>query len=183
MHNSINISMERYAKYLRKSRKDLEAEEHGAGETLAKHDLILTNLHRSMGISDEQVDTFKEIVSGDSIAARPVMQKVLQLVEQGVYAGVFVVEVERLARGNTLDQGIVSNAFQYSATKIITPMKIYDPANEFDQEYFEFGLFMSRREYKSINRRLQNGRKISATQGKFPRKSCTLWIYKEENRK
>lgn len=168
MDTNINNSMEMYIKYLRKSRKDIEAEEHGEGDTLAKHDLILTNLYRSMGIKDEQVITLKEIMSGDSIASRPVIQEVLQLVEQGGITGVLVVEVERLARGNTLDQGIVSNAFQYSNTKIITPLKIYDPSNEFDQEYFEFGLFMSRREYKTINRRLQNGRTTSASQGKFP---------------
>lgn len=168
MDLNINNNMEMYIKYLRKSRKDIEAEEHGEGDTLAKHDLILTNLYRSMGIKDEQVITLKEIVSGDSIASRPVIQEVLQLVEQGGITGVLVAEVERLARGNTLDQGIVSNAFQYSNTKIITPLKIYDPRNEFDQEYFEFGLFMSRREYKTINRRLQNGRTTSATQGKFP---------------
>ena len=63
--------------------------------------------------------------------------------------------------------GIIANTFQFSNTKIITPMKIYDPSNEFDQEYFEFGLFMSRREYKVINRRLQNGRFSSAKEGKF----------------
>lgn len=169
MVQKINNSMEKiYIKYLRKSRKDEEAEQHGSGETLAKHDLILTNLYRSMGIQDEQVITFREIVSGDSIASRPVIQEVLQLVEQGGIAGVLVTEVERLARGNTSDQGIIANTFQYSNTQIITPLKIYDPNNEYDQEYFEFGLFMSRREYKTINRRLQNGRNMSASQGKFP---------------
>lgn len=168
MFKNINNNMKRYAKYLRKSRKDMEAEAHGSEETLAKHELILNNLSDSLGISREQIDVFKEIVSGDSISSRPVVQELLQLVEQGMYDGVLVVEVERLARGNTLDQGIVSNAFQYSNTKIITPLKIYDPCNEFDQEYFEFGLFMSRREYKTINRRLQNGRTVSASQGKFP---------------
>lgn len=168
MQNYTSLNSEKYAKYLRKSRKDLEAESHGSGETLSKHNLILTNLCKSMNIREEQVDIFKEIVSGDSISSRPVIQELLQLVEQGIYAGVLVVEVERLARGNTLDQGIVANAFQYSNTKIITPGKIYDPCNEFDQEYFEFGLFMSRREYKTINRRLQNGRTVSATQGKYP---------------
>ena len=168
MQNNIISNMERYAKYLRKSRKDMEAEAHGDGETLKKHELMLNNLSDSLGIKREQIDTFREVVSGDSIASRPVMQELLQLVEQGVYAGVLVIEVERLARGNTLDQGIVSNAFQYSNTKIITPLKIYDPSNEYDQEYFEFGLFMSRREYKTINRRLQNGRTTNATLGKFP---------------
>ena len=60
----------------------------------------------------------------------------------------------------------MSNAFQYSGTKIITPAKIYDPNNEFDEEYFEFGLFMSRREYKTINRRLHSGIIASASEGK-----------------
>ena len=39
--------------------------------------------------------------------------------------------------------------------------------NEFDEEYFEFGLFMSRREYKTINRRLQSGRIVSVKEGKY----------------
>lgn len=103
---------------------------------------------------------------GDSIAARPVMQELLQDVEAGIWSGVLVVEVERLARGNTIDQGIVSEAFKYSSTKIITPSKTYDPNNEFDEEYFEFGLFMSRREYKTIRRRLHNGTIASIKEGK-----------------
>lgn len=95
------------------------------------------------------------------------MQELLRDVEDGMWAGVLVVEVERLARGNTLDQGIVTNAFTFSNTKIITPVKTYDPNNEFDEEYFEFGLFMSRREYKTIKRRLHNGILASVQEGKF----------------
>lgn len=78
-------------------------------------------------------------MSGDTIAARPVMQKLLEEVGNGVWDGVLVMEIERLARGNTMDQGLISQAFQFSGTKIITPIKTYDPANEFDEEYFEFG--------------------------------------------
>ena len=66
-----------------------------------------------------------------------------------------------------MDQGIVAKAFKISDTKIITPMKTYDPNDEFDEEYFEFGLFMSRREYKTINRRLQRGRISSVNEGKY----------------
>lgn len=44
-----------------------------------------------------------------------------------MWKGVLVVEVERLARGETMDQGIVAKAFKISDTKIITPMKTYDP--------------------------------------------------------
>jgi DNA invertase Pin-like site-specific DNA recombinase len=84
-----------------------------------------------------------------------------------MWDGVLVMEIERLARGDTIDQGIVAQTFKYSGTKIITPIKTYDPDNEFDEEYFEFSLFMSRREYKTINRRLQGGRIASVKEGKY----------------
>lgn len=76
-------------------------------------------------------------------------------------------EVERLARGDTKDQGRVAQAFKYSETRIVTPHKTFDPNNEFDEEYFEFGLFMSRRELKTITRRLQRGRLDSIKEGKY----------------
>ncbi len=150
--------------YLRKSRADIEAESKGEAETLARHEKALAELAQRMNISIDYI--FREVVSGETIAARPQVQKLLAEVEQGVWSGVFVMEIERLARGDTIDQGIVAQAFRESGTKIITPLKTYDPNNEFDEEYFEFGLFMSRREYKTINRRIQRGRIASAQEGK-----------------
>lgn len=164
MSKNINNNMEYYCCYLRKSRKDAEAEAHGQGETLARHQKKLEEYAASVGIKISKY--YKEVVSGETIASRPVMQQLLTDVENGMWTGVLVVEVERLARGNTLDQGIVSNAFQYSNTKIITPLKTYDPNNEYDEEYFEFGLFMSRREYKKINQRLHAGILASVREGK-----------------
>ena len=155
----------KYAIYLRKSRADMEAELRGEGETLARHENLLLELARNKNIVIEEI--YKEIVSGESIDSRPEMQRLLSDVKQFKWNGILVVEVERLARGETMDQGIVANAFKISNTKIITPTKTYDPNNEFDEEYFEFGLFMSRREYKTINRRLQRGRMISAKEGKY----------------
>ena len=157
--------MRGYCMYLRKSRADLEAESRGEGETLSRHLAMLTELAERQELNIEQV--YKEIVSGDSIAARPQMQALLADVSGGRYAGVLVVEIERLARGDTIDQGIVAQAFRESSTKIITPVKIYDPDNEFDEEYFEFSLFMSRREYKTIKRRMQNGRLASVKEGNY----------------
>lgn len=154
-----------YCAYLRKSRADRDAELRGEEETLARHKRILTELSKKM---QKPISKFySEVVSGDTISDRPVMQELLADVEAGMWTGVFVVEVERLARGNTRDQGIVADAFKYSDTVIITPTKTYDPNDEFDEEYFEFGLFMSRREYKTINRRLQRGRIASVKEGNF----------------
>lgn len=154
-----------YCIYLRKSRMDTEAELRGEGETLARHQAALLEHAKRLKIDIDKI--YKEVVSGDTIAARPVMQELLTDVQNDKWDGVFVMEIERLARGDTMDQGLVAQAFKWSNTKIITPMKIYDPQNEFDEEYFEFGLFMSRREYKTINRRLQRGREASAKEGKF----------------
>ncbi len=157
--------MEKYVMYLRKSRADIELEAQGEVETLLRHEKLLLDLAKKLRI--QITDIYREVVSGETIAARPVMQKLLSEVSEGVWDGVLVTEIERLARGDTIDQGLVAQAFQISKTKIITPNKTFDPKNEFDEEFFEFNLFMSRREYKTINRRIQRGRIASAKEGKF----------------
>lgn len=157
--------MKDYCMYLRKSRADADAESRGEGETLARHQSILTELAERHKMNVVRI--YKEIVSGDSIAARPQMQALLADVADGAYAGVLVVEIERLARGDTIDQGIVAQTFRDSSTLIVTPTKTYDPDNEFDEEYFEFSLFMSRREYKTIKRRMQAGRLASVKEGNY----------------
>lgn len=158
---------DQYAMYLRKSRADMDLEAMGEGETLARHRERLYALAQRMEITPDQIVVYEEIVSGESIQDRPEMQRLLSDVYLKKYKGVLVVEVERLARGNTKDQGEVSDAFQYSGTRILTPAKVYDPHNEFDQEYFEFGLFMSRREYKTIRRRMGTGKEQSAMEGNY----------------
>ena len=93
MQKLINSNMEQYCIYLRKSRKDEEAELMGAGETLARHEKEMLRLAKSKNLIIGKI--YREIVSGDSIAARPIMQELLQDVENGIWAGVLVVEVER----------------------------------------------------------------------------------------
>lgn len=158
---------DRYAMYLRKSRADLELEALGEEETLARHKNMLMALAAKHEIHPDQITIYHELVSGDSIDDRPEMQRLLADVYSGKYKSVLVVEIERLARGNTKDQGEVADAFQFSNTHIITPAKVYDPNNEFDQEYFEFGLFMSRREYKTIRRRLVAGKLQAVKEGNY----------------
>lgn len=156
-----------YCMYLRKSRADLDSESREDGDILARHERHLLAVAHKMGIHIPESAIYREVVSGETIDDRPVVQELIQDVEDGKWAGVFVMEVERLARGDTSDQGLIASTFKYSSTKIITPNKTYDPNDEFDEEYFEFGLFMSRREYKTINRRQQRGRKDAVREGKF----------------
>lgn len=156
----------RYGAYLRKSRIDMEAEARGEEDTYTRHKRILFDLSKRLGITISKI--YQEApISGERISERPDMIQLLEDVENDHWDGILVVEVERLARGDTMDQGIVAQAFKYSNTLIITPMRTYDPTNPDDEEYFEFGLFMSRREFKTTTRRLQGGRLTSVQEGKF----------------
>ena len=98
-------TQDKYAMYLRKSRADIEMEALGEGETLAKHKTMLFNLAARHDILPSQITIYQEIVSGESIQDRPEVQRLLDDVYANKYKGVLVVEVERLARGNTKDQG------------------------------------------------------------------------------
>lgn len=154
-----------YDAYLRKSRADAELEKLKKFDTLKQHEKLLKDRAKQLGIKIRHI--YREVVSGESIQDRPEIQKVLAEVETGVPDGILVVEVERLTRGDAKDQGTVAQTFKYTNTKIITLNKIYDPNSEEDEEYFEFGLFMSRREYKTINRRMQRGRLANVLEGKY----------------
>ncbi len=154
-----------YAIYLRKSRADLEAEAHGEGDTLARHEQILMRLAKSQALPIGAI--YREIVSGERIANRPVMQQLLSEVEEGLWKGVLVTETSRLARGDTIDQGIVAQAFKFSGTLIVTPAKTYNPAEESDEEWMEFGLFMARQEYRMIRRRMNAGMNAAKREGRY----------------
>lgn len=54
-----------------------------------------------------------------------------------------------------------------SKTKIITPSKTYDLDDDLDEEMTEFKTFFSRRELKTINRRMQGGRVRSVENGNY----------------
>ncbi len=168
MQNTLLDTSAQYAMYLRKSREDEQAEQYAEGETLARHKKMLYDLADQLSIPKNHIDIFEEVVSGESIAGRPEIQKLLPLVSEQFYAGVFVVEFPRLARGDSIDQGIITQAFKFSGTKIITPGRIYDLDDESDETFSEFGLFMARQEYKSIRRRMRNGVLAAAKEGKWP---------------
>ncbi|AVP54487.1 site-specific recombinase [Clostridium tetani] len=152
--------------YLRKSRADEELEKTlGEGETLSKHRKALLKFAKEKKLNIVEIK--EEIVSGESLFFRPKMLELLKEVENKQYTGVLVMDMQRLGRGNMQDQGIILETFKKSNTKIITPMKTYDLSNDFDEEYTEFEAFMSRKELKMINRRMQGGRVRSVEDGNY----------------
>lgn len=158
--------MNEYIMYLRKSRADRDYAEESVELTLSRHRERLEELCRTLGISCSIV--LQEVVSGDSIASRPEMMKLLQLVESGSYEAVVCIDMDRLSRGSGADQALVINTFKYSDTKIITPAKTYDFSLEIDEQFAELSLFMAKQEYRTITRRMLQGRLDSAKEGKWP---------------
>lgn len=171
-HNAIDaaLNIDVYAIYLRKSRADLEAEKLGEGETLARHRAILTELAARKGLYVGAI--YEEIVSGETIEARPKIRELIQACYDGKYRGIIIIEVTRLSRGSSGDAQIIMDALKYGNRNkgilVVTPTKTYDVAhNHDDSEYMEFELFMSRREYKMIKRRMDRGRKQAVVEGNF----------------
>ena len=141
------------AMYLRKSR----AEEYpdSAEEVLQKHRAKLTELAREKHIA--VTDVYEEVVSGESIAKRPEMCRLLEAVRQKKYSAVLCMDIDRLGRGNMSDQGTMLETFQRSATLIVTPDKTFDLSNDSDEELSEFRAFFARREWKVIRKRMRRG--------------------------
>lgn len=148
--------------YLRKSRMEegMETE-----EVLSRHQKAL--LDYAMKHNIEILETYYEVVSGESLYARPEMLRLLEDVEDGNYDAVLVMDLDRLSRGRMKDQGIILDAFRDSETLLITPDKTFNLADDMDDELAEFKTFLSRREYKIINKRLRRGLMQSIQDGYY----------------
>lgn len=146
--------------YLRKSRMEEGME---TQEVLRKHHQALDECAQRHGLVI--LDYFSEVVSGESLYARPQMLRLLEAVEAGNCDAVLCMDLDRLSRGRMKDQGIILDAFRDSGTLIVTPDKVYNLSDEIDDELAEFKTFMSRREYKIINKRLRRGLQRSIQDG------------------
>lgn len=158
-----------YAIYLRKSRKDPEAET--IEETLNRHKSILTDLAARQGLYVGKI--YQEVISGaESIEGRIEIQQLIQDCYAGMYRGIIIMEITRLSRGSQGDAQKIMDCLKYSnmnnGVLVVTPTRTYDIAhNSDDEEYMEFELFMSRREYKMINKRMSRGKDQCIVEGEY----------------
>ena len=83
--------------YLRKSRDKKEDD-----DVLSKHRDTLVELSQS---NKWNYKIYEEIASGERLAYRPVIQDMLEPVEDGAYDAVLVMDTDRLGRGNNKDWG------------------------------------------------------------------------------
>lgn len=151
--------------YLRKSRADEELEKKEDVDTLARHRSTLLEVAKKQDLN--VIEIKEEIKTGDSIAKRPKMIKLLEEIEKNMYDAVLCMDIDRLGRGDMQDQGRIINTFKKTNTLIITPDKTYNLNNDLDEEMTEFKTFFARRELKVITKRMQRGRVKSIEEGNF----------------
>ncbi len=160
--------MEIYLQYLRKSREDVDYEKANMGyKTLDRHKERLKLIADSAGKHVDEENIYEEVVSGDSINQRPQIQAILARIEDSNVKGVWVIDVQRLCRGDLGDQDKIIKTFKYTHTLILTPEKEYNLDNPSDEEYLIDKLSYSRKEYNNIKKRLIEGGNDSVRAGCF----------------
>ncbi len=111
--------------YLRKSRADNPEET--IEQVLSKHEKDIQDFAiRIFGNKIPEENIYREVVSGETIDARPEMKNVLSKISGPDKKAVIVYDVPRLSRGDWEDGGKILSAFKYSNTFIITLSKIFD---------------------------------------------------------
>lgn len=149
-----------YLLYLRKSRADNPDESVEA--VLAKHEAILQDwARRELGYEISEDCIYREVVSGESIAERVKVQKLLARIEDPNVAGVACVDPQRLSRGDLLDCGTLINTFMYTKTLVATPVMTYDLSNKMERRFFQDEL-MRGRDYLDYVKEVLNRGKIAA---------------------
>ncbi|MGN0483261.1 MAG: recombinase family protein, partial [Lachnospiraceae bacterium] len=152
--------------YLRKSRADNPDE--SVEEVLSKHEGILQDYcMREYGSFIPEERIYREVVSGETIADRPIMRQIMHLLETGTVDGVLVVDPQRLSRGDLEDCGRIVNTFRYTNTLVVTPNKTYDLSGEYDRKFFEMELTRGNDYLEYTKKILNRGRVASVKRGNY----------------
>src|SRR5439155_26743067 len=105
-------------------------------------------------------------VSGQTIAGRKGMLRVLDLLERGQVACVVVRDVARLTRDEfNADIGLIARQCYHAGARIVTPDKFYDPADPSDQLMLGLEGLLAGWDRAQIVRRLQHHRKAKQARG------------------
>ena len=162
----IDFKPEEVIDYLRKSRSDdplLTVE-----EVLSKHEEMLDEwAEKHLGGIVPEKNKFREVVSGETIAERPEINRVLRLIESPRYKAVAIVEPQRLTRGDLEDIGRIMKLLKHTNTLVITPQRIYDLRDEYDWDAFERELKRGNDYLEYTKKILNRGRLLSVSQGNY----------------
>lgn len=152
--------------YLRKSRADGEYET--VEEVLQRHEKMLQeHALKAFGHLIPEKYIYREVVSGETIQDRPMMQQLLKCIQEESISAVLVVDPQRLSRGDLRDCGTVIRAFRYTETIISTPQKNYDLTDKFDRKFLEMELMRGNDYLEYVKEIMLRGRLASVREGNY----------------
>ena len=155
-----------YLMYLRKSRADNPEET--VEEVLAKHEKMLQeHAVRVLGRRIDEKYIYREVVSGETIDDRPEVKQLLSHIEDERIKGIFIIEPQRLSRGDWEDGGKILSSFKYSKTLIVTPPKTYNLNDRYDYKFFKMELSQGNEYLEYTKEILNRGRLSSVKEGNY----------------
>lgn len=158
------MAWECYLIYLRKSRQDDPRET--VEEVLAKHEVQLQEYaQKELGGRIPEENIYREVVSGESIADREEIQKVLARIEDPEIKGVLVIEPQRLSRGDLEDCGRLISDLRYTHTLVVTPYMTYNLENKMERKFFQDELLRGRDYLEYVKEILLRGRIAAVKRG------------------
>lgn len=105
-------------------------------------------------------------VSGQTIAGRKGMLRVLDLLERGQASCVIVRDISRLTRDEfNADIGLIARACYHAGARIVTPEKTYDPADPSDQLMLGLHGLLAGWDRANLVRRLDHHRRAKQARG------------------
>lgn len=129
--------------YLRKSRQDNPDET--IEEVLKKHEIILQEWAlRELGHKIPEECIYREVCSGESIAEREQVQRLLARIEDPSIVGILCIEPQRLSRGDLEDCGRLISILRFTKTVVATPTMTYDLDNKMERKFFQDELLRGR---------------------------------------
>ena len=155
----------RIVAYLRKSRADGEET---VDAVLARHERMIQDYCLRTYNAELPADRiYREVQSGETIASRPVMQYVIRMIQNKEIDAVLCVDLQRLSRGDLSDVGELSALFRYTGCLIVTPVRTYNVADEYDRKFFEMEVMHGNDYLEYIKKIMGRGRRQSVLEGNY----------------
>ena len=155
----------RIVAYLRKSRADGEE---SVEAVLAKHERMIQDYCLRYYNAELPADRIhREVQSAETIAARPVMQRIIRMIQDREIDAVLCVDLQRLSRGDLSEVGELSKLFRYTGCLILTPVRTYNIADEYDRKFFEMEIMHGNEYLEYAKKIMGRGRKQSVLEGNY----------------
>lgn len=172
----------RIAAYLRKSRADGEET---VEAVLQKHERMIQDYCLHTYNAELPADRiYREVQSGETIASRPVMQHIIRMIQNKEIDAVLCVDLQRLSRGDLSDVGELSKLFRYTGCLIVTPVRTYNVADEYDRKFFEMEIMHGNEYLEYAKKIMGRGRRQSVLEGNYigsvaPYGYTKVWVDKK----